>query len=312
MPDYKPYFKFFLYLIILIIFSLVSYKLYEDWASVTWNDIHVKSYWLIFAFFMVVIVNLLQIYIWKKILSIFNFNISFISSFRIEMISQVGKYIPGKVGLVLTKFVECNRLGIPRKVSLIAASYHIGIGLYFQFLIGLLTIPVIYQTVKDNNIAFSVLYLVSIILIGLIFVYPNSFIFFINIFLRLTGKETIKVQFKIFNWVCICFAYLLLAILGGFFGFLIINTFFPVAFNKIPYIIGTMSWAFLIGLLNVFAPSGIGVRDGILIGLYSYIIPAPIALVVAITTRIIGTSVEWLLIGIAFYIKPVKMKIRDK
>lgn len=312
VSDYKPYFKFLSYLIVFVIFLSVSYKLYEDWYSVNWNDIQLKLYWLIIVFFIAVLTILLQSYVWQSVLSMFNSDISFLSSFRIEMLSQVGKYIPGKVGLVFVKYVECNKLGIPKSTSLISASYHIGIGLYFQFLIGLLTMPIIFQTIKYNNISFSLLYLLFIVPVGLLFVYPKFFIFFINFFLKLTDKETIEMQFKMVNWISICLVYLLLAVLNGLMGFFMINTFSPVSFDKIIYIIGTMSWAFLLGLLNVFAPSGIGVRDGILIGLYSYIIPVPLALVVAITTRIIATSVEWLLIGIAFYIKPVNMKIKDK
>jgi hypothetical protein len=114
---------------------------------------------------------------------------------------------------------------------------------------------------------------------------------------------------KFINWFILILSFLSLAFLNGLLGFFIINMFYTVSFDKIFYIIGTTSWAFLIGLLNVFAPSGIGVRDGILIGFYSYLIPAPLALAVAITIRILVTSVEWSLIGIAFLIKPEKLKI---
>ncbi len=311
VSDYRIYFKILSYLIILLIFIPIACRVHSDWAGVDWNAFEIRFFWLIPVLFLTVLVYLLQIYNWKKILSLFGNNISFLSSFRIEMVSQIGKYIPGKIGLVLTKLAECNRLGISKKTALICTSYHIGIGLYFQFLIGLLTVPIILQVVKDPNITFSIIYLIFVVVIGIVFIYPKSFLFFINLFLKVTGKESVTIKIDLVSWLFICIIYIILAVLNGLIGFVMINGFFPVSFDQIIYIIGTRVWAFLLGLLNIFAPSGIGLREGILTGLYSFIIPAPLALAVAITSRIVGTIVEWSLIGLALLIKPEKLKIQE-
>ena len=63
------------------------------------------------------------------------------------------------------------------------------------------------------------------------------------------------------------------------------------------YTTGVMSLAYLLGLINIFAPSGIGVREGVLIYLLSYIMPTPLALIAAVILRIKAIIIDWVLIG---------------
>jgi uncharacterized membrane protein YbhN (UPF0104 family) len=56
-----------------------------------------------------------------------------------------------------------------------------------------------------------------------------------------------------------------------------------------------------LGLIAVFAPAGLGVREGTLVYLLTYIVPAPIAVILSVATRLWMTLVETGLIGVAYF-----------
>jgi glycosyltransferase 2 family protein len=297
--------------IVILIFIFVFLKVSDDWSSIHWDTIQIKYMFILPALLIAIISNLLICYIWKRILCLFRINMPFLASFRIQLISQIGKYIPGKIGLLFTKMIECNKVGISNKISMLSASYEIGLGLYFQLLVGAVTIPFFLPFFSNSIKTVSIKSFIILIPLGFVFVHPYFFLSFTNLFFKIINKKTIHMNIKFFNWFILILSFLSLAFLNGLLGFFVINMFYAVSFDNIFYIIGTTSWAFLLGLLSIFAPSGIGVRDGILVGFYSYLMPAPLALAVAIIIRILATSVEWSLIGVAFLIKPNKIKIEE-
>ena len=296
-------------IIIMIIFMFVFRRVYNDWGSIHWDKINIQYIFIVPAILSAIFSNLLICYIWKKILCLFKINIPFLSGCRIQLISQIGKYIPGKIGLLFTKIVECKKVGISEKISIISTSYEIGLGLYFQLCVGLCTLPFFFELLNNTTKIFSLKWMGVLGLLGFLFIHPQFFLWYVNIFLKMVKKDLIKMDIKFLDWLIIILSFLSLVLLNGLLGFFIINMFYAVSFENIFYIIGATSWAFLLGLLNVFAPSGIGVRDGILVGFYSYLMPGPLALAVAITSRIVGTTIEWLLISGAFLIKPERLKI---
>jgi uncharacterized membrane protein YbhN (UPF0104 family) len=58
-------------------------------------------------------------------------------------------------------------------------------------------------------------------------------------------------------------------------------------------------------MLAFFAPSGIGVREGIQLALLNIIMPAEYALVITIFTRLWGVVTDFLFFGIAYTISKI-------
>jgi uncharacterized membrane protein YbhN (UPF0104 family) len=59
--------------------------------------------------------------------------------------------------------------------------------------------------------------------------------------------------------------------------------------------------ASILGLGAIFAPSGLGVREGVLVYLLSYVMPGSVAVIVSVLTRIWTTLIETgLIVGIYF------------
>jgi uncharacterized membrane protein YbhN (UPF0104 family) len=73
-----------------------------------------------------------------------------------------------------------------------------------------------------------------------------------------------------------------------------------VAAKYILFFAGALAISSTLGLVAIFAPSGLGVREGALVYLLSFIMATPIAVIISILTRIWMTLIEIGLIGVVY------------
>lgn len=71
--------------------------------------------------------------------------------------------------------------------------------------------------------------------------------------------------------------------------------------DDMPFLVGALAFASTVGMLSVFAPAGIGVKDLTLLALLTQIMPAPQAALIAVAARLWTSGTE-LLIGFAAYL----------
>ncbi len=64
------------------------------------------------------------------------------------------------------------------------------------------------------------------------------------------------------------------------------------------FVIGVSNLAGALGMLAIFAPSGIGVREGILLGLLSIVMPTEFALLVTVTSRLWDVALDGIFFAI--------------
>ncbi len=109
---------------------------------------------------------------------------------------------------------------------------------------------------------------------------------------RNTYKDTIRV-----------FSYLTLALnywLGGVGFYLFIDSIFAVPARDLLFVSGALAISSTAGLIAVFAPGGLGIREGVLVYLLSHIMPGGVAVVLSILTRLWMTLIEVGLIGMIY------------
>jgi uncharacterized membrane protein YbhN (UPF0104 family) len=81
-----------------------------------------------------------------------------------------------------------------------------------------------------------------------------------------------------------------------------VDAVFPVPLGQLLFVAGALACSNILGLLALFAPSGLGVREGVLVSLLSVVMPAPVAVVIAVLTRLWMTFVEIGMIGVVYLI----------
>lgn len=94
---------------------------------------------------------------------------------------------------------------------------------------------------------------------------------------------------------------------GSAYFFIAIAVYPSIRFSDAPFVVGAASMASAISMLAVFAPGGLGVREGIQALLLSIILPGPVALVIVVVTRVWSLAVDGLFFvtaGVPEWVRP--------
>jgi hypothetical protein len=281
-------------LFIAVIICILYYIIYNI------DDISKFNYKLnwIYLFFSVlffIIAYLIQLFIWIRLAKSFGLFAPFFLSAKAWSLSQLGKYIPGKIGLFLVRIETYENAskktvaiatGVEFITSISAACILILIALAFLPE----SIPVYIRWI---SIIFAVLSLIALYppLLGKI----SRFIFKIL-------KRELLIELPTFGLLLkLVAANVLVGLpygLGLFFAF---NCFYSVGWNYFLTITGVYYAAALVGLAALFAPAGIGVREGIAFLILPVFIAKQAVIFGTILTRIIITFVE-ILLAVSFVV----------
>ena len=205
-------------------------------------------------------------------------------------ISILGKNIPGKVFLLAGRVYLYRKHGVgAARVTfcfmLEATSALVASALLLMLCLLLLDFPAAGR-IKPYQPALAVG--VTLILVAL---HPRYLQRLVSFGLKRLKKEpvTLTVRYTdILSFVALaCFNWLLLG--AGF--FLLANSVVHVDWRYLGYMTGAFSFAAIVGVLSVFAPAGLGVREGVLLAMIHDIMGAGLATIVVLSARL------WMTLG---------------
>ncbi len=131
-------------------------------------------------------------------------------------------------------------------------------------------------------------------LLGLVFLQSKVFYAVTNFFLIRLKGEKIKECISYKDTIQLFVLYNFIVLLQGCAFYVFINSICHVSLDKILGLTGSLSIAGALGTLSFFTPSGLGVREGVLALLLSNFVPPPIAVIIALLTRL------WVTLGEIF------------
>jgi hypothetical protein len=152
-------------------------------------------------------------------------------------------------------------------------------------------------------------------LVLLVFAHPQVVVPLVNAGLRRLSQPAIQARLRyreLFGmlalcaamWLCLClgfaaFAYAIAPAAGG--GPLAGGA--PLAGRSALAVAASFPVAWIVGLVAVAAPGGLGVREGVLAALLSGVLPGGMAVVVALASRVWLTGVELLCAAVAWRLR---------
>ncbi|MCF6290501.1 MAG: hypothetical protein L3J03_05865 [Desulfobacterales bacterium] len=244
---------------------------------------------LFFSFVSLTIGYLAIVRVWIGLTGEFGIRVPFAKAAKAWFVSQLGKYVPGKVVLLLVRFDVYQ--GYPKRTIVIATWIEYVVSLVASGMLILLALAAAPQLVPP-----TVRWLAGIgtlLFMGLL--WPPWLARYVNWGLVALGKDTID-EFPSYPALLrFVGGFVFVGLLHGLGLFLTIRSFFAVDFSYFLIIAGVYEAAALIGLAAVFAPSGLGVREGVLFLVLPLFLPLPVVIVSSILIRLITTGVELLL-----------------
>jgi glycosyltransferase 2 family protein len=268
-------------------------------AEFKWN---VDLFGIFFSLCLLCIPMIMLAYGWCMIIKLISGIIMVKKGMKIYMISQLGRYIPGKIFMFLGRIVFAEKMGIEKGVATISVFLEAMLSTLGAVLALFVLVPFLTEY-TINMIDFR---LTLFIFISVILILRPKFIRFALIHMGRKKKTGFEPPFldnlSYFNLICLCGYYVLLwLIVGGAFYLLVysvigssieVSQFFDIAFLFL------LSW--LIGFLSIITPGGIGVRETVLAVSLEKIVPIYLSSFIAILARIWFTVAECMGILIIF------------
>jgi hypothetical protein len=203
--------------------------------------------------------------------------------------SMMGKYLPGKVWMVLGKVYLSGKEGVPKAEAFASAVIEIvleiaaAVFFFFFFLFSLVDYSVLSP---------GVLYLLGAVLVaGMVFLHPRVFYKVINTLLYRLKKERIEETITYRDMLELFLLYNGIVLVQGTAFYFFVNALCTVSLDNLLVLTGSFALAGALGTLSFFSPSGLGVREGVLALLLSSSVVAPIAVLISLLARL------WVTVG---------------
>ncbi|MFK4836155.1 YbhN family protein [Microbacterium sp. ZW T2_14] len=248
--------------------------------------------WRVIASFAVLLVGLaLNVLSWTTILRGLGHPVPVVRGAQIMLVGQLGKYIPGSVWAYLAQMELGRQYGVARARVLVTSLYAAGIGVVCSLILGALALPQI--SVEHPQL----LWLFVLLPIGLVCLHPAVMTWMANLALRVFRRPPLdhRVELRtIARAVLLC-----LASYATYGVHLWLLSDAGVPFTTVLLMAAAIGVGFTAGLLAFVLPSGVGVREAVLIGLLGTVMPVAEASAVSLVSRGMFTAGDLLMAGAA-------------
>jgi uncharacterized membrane protein YbhN (UPF0104 family) len=273
-------------------FYLLGGRLLRDWHQIPWNEIHLNPPLLALAFgIMFFVWTPLYGLTWKVLLSALGERISLLNSMSVLAVSQMGKYIPGKLWYTVGRMYLARRHGVNEAKTAVSALMETGfslLGAVVLFGVAVLFLPK--STVPAKTyLAFG---LVPFCIIA---IYPPVLNRITRIALRLFRQPSFDIGIPFGRLLGILALYVAMWVVQGVGCYVLIRAFYPLPVAKLPMIVGGFALSWILGFVVLISPAGLGVREGVFTFALRLVLPEPVAIISALMSRVWITGAEGIL-----------------
>lgn len=281
-------------LVTLAIAASIVYAVVRLWPDVRSTLLSLNGWTLAGSFLAALAAIAANVKAWQAVLHELDHEVPTVSAGQIYLVGQLGKYLPGSVWAFVLQMELSLRAGIPRARSFAASLMLVGLSTTAALLLGLFGIPTLVEVGGAAVWGAAVLAPIAVIC-----AIPPVLSRLVDIFLRVLGRAGLNHRLrltgllKIMGWSATAWTlfgvhfYLLGVGAGG--GLT------PTLTDSI----GSFALAMTAGLLAVASPSGLGVREAVLVASLSPFGGVGTALGVALASRLILTVADVLAAGVA-------------
>jgi uncharacterized membrane protein YbhN (UPF0104 family) len=269
-------------------FYFLINRLVHDWHKIPWHDLRFSVPMLVIAFALVFFAYIpLYGFTWKVIMAGMGERVSTWHAISILAVSQMGKYVPGKVWYALGRIYLAKRRGIPEAKTAVSAVIETGFALLAAALLFGLAVLFLPRTGIPSQVYLALL----IVPVCLVLLYPPLFNRLIGFLLRKLRQPVFDVRLTWPRIIAILGLYIAMWLAQGVGCYALINSFYPLTPDKLPMLVGGYALSWILGFIVLISPAGLGVREGIFTFALGFVLPGPVAIIAALLSRI------WITLG---------------
>ncbi len=289
-----------------IILALFLYQVKKNWADLTAYTFQWNPWLLALAFLGFMLQELSYGLIWRAILARLDSHLGLRVCLRIYLASEFVRYIPGNVWHVLTRILWVGKYGVSRPVAFASMA----IELITKLAAGMLVFSMSLLFWQDYGKVGSLLRGSLLDILGVagiialfIGLHPRVLNGVLNWALRRVKREPIQLTLRYSDILFITLAWCASWIVAGSAFYILLLALWPAApLVAWPICIGIYAIAWDIGFVSFITPSGLGVREAAIVGLFALALPLPagLASIMALLSRLVSTLAEVVCVSIAY------------
>ena len=293
-----------------------GYALWLAWRDATVADIpsDLHPVPLVASLGLRIAATLLTVFVWLGLYRGLGGSIGTLDGSRIYLLTNLGKYLPGKVLHAAGRVAMLRERGEPASTGVTSILLELMVSLLAAALVSLLSIPLLLQTqgLAQYATLFTIVAVVAVPL-GLIALHPKV----LGVVLRLAASRLpsaggpLSTRLPSYRRILGLLAIYTLVWIAGSVGlFATAQSVYPLDLAWLPAMGGIAAASYVAGLAVPFAPAGIGAREGLMTLLLSTMMPAPAAAVVSVLYRLMSILAELVSAGVTVALGAVKSKPR--
>ncbi len=294
-----------------IILFLIAKNLYSNWDQLGELDFQPNYPYLFMSLIVLLLAWVATVWSLQKLFAAFDYDISLSDVYTIYFRSIIGKYLPGKLWQIAGSTYLAAKKGIPEGISVtsfvLGQAYSVLSGLA---LVGCVAAVGIFK--GSGNFMSSLKWTSIPVIIGIVIIAlkPKLIEVPMNWILRLLKRDKVDIDIGFRVGVRMMIYYSVCWFIFGLAFWLFVNALSPTSFDSYMSLTAIYSAAMIIGFLSLFTPGGLGVREGILILLLTYMgdFQIPLPSVIAIGFRLIITISEIISFGLTWVMSDRKRR----
>jgi hypothetical protein len=294
------------FLIVVVIFYFLIRTLVLNWGNIPFVELRFNGWYIALSYLMLVLHFLSYSKSWQEIMIALGHKITFIQSLWIIATTQIAKYIPGRIWYMVGRIYigkkerfDSNLLA----VSMILETCLLIITSGILFLLATLFIGVF----KISYLVFGVLLLV----VALIMIHPRILSWIVNFIGRVLHRKPIVISMsygQMLRASVFFFGLWLSQIIGFYF---LVKAIYPADLSLLPTLMAAYTLSWITGFIVLFAPSGLGVREGVMTLILASVLSTPLAIAVSFLSRIWFTLFEIIIFFVGLLVRKTARKEQD-
>ncbi|MBN2379138.1 flippase-like domain-containing protein [candidate division WOR-3 bacterium] len=308
-PQTKTWFKVLRWVIQIAVIGAIGFFLVRsvvcNWQQVTAFDWRFNP-WLLAASFALLCGTLFyMILLWRGLINRLGSKIGLGAAFRIFSISAMGRYLPGKVWQVVGMVYLGKREGVHTGAGVWAAILAQLLAVLSGVLVTLLAFLVEQERLLTPLLErigwerLSLWWVLVPVVLMLVLIHPRILQKLTNWLLRLFKRPSVQFSLSYPGLLAFFILYFLSWVLYGTAFWLFLFSVHTVGLSDWVLVTGGFAAAYIVGLLAVFVPGGLGVREGLLALVLGGLVGEGVAVALSFGQRLWFTAAELTFVAIS-------------
>jgi hypothetical protein len=282
-----------------LVLAIIGYEFARHWGEIKSYPWRLDYFSLVLSFVAYSGALGFALLCWRSIMIQLSGFRSTRTHFRIYCMTMVAKRLPTPIWYAGARILGYEGLGVAKPVTAVAIGLEVMIYVFSGLLLGLVfSMAGPFWLVMQENPWISVSALPFVVLV----LRPKWLIQLTNWGLRRARRDEISVELGFRNVIVWCLYYLGVWSCGAVTVFLMTNSIYPVSLQQFPSMLDAWAISGVVGTLGqvtLLTPAGFGIRQAVLAYLLSFSIPWPVAITVAVLSRLLVPIYEsiWALIA---------------